>query len=164
MNNLIYNKNLILKGVSTMKNVIKITTIATAFLSLIISSNVEAQSNINKSREIQGKNKTGSLLRAQQSFHFETGKFTKSMTELGVSLLSQYYQANIPIIDANKAIIITTPKTNNLKSYTGGISYSNSNGTYSQIICESLSPTTKITNPILKGNTWSCGAGFTEIR
>jgi hypothetical protein len=162
MNNLIYNKNLILKGVLTMKNLIKITTISTAFLSLILTSNVEAQSNINKSREIEGKNNTGNLIRAQQAFHFEKQKFTKSMSELGITLPSQYYQVNIPIADANKAIIITTPKTNNLKSYTGGVS--SSNGNYSSILCESLSITTKITNPILKGNTWSCGTGFTEIR
>lgn len=145
-----------------MKNVIKITTISTAFLSLIVSTNVEAQSNINKSREIEGKNITGSLTRAQQAFHFERQKFTKSIAELGITSPSQYYQANIPIADTNKAIIITTPKTNNLKSYTGGVSYSN--GNYSLILCESLSPTTKITNPVLNGNKWSCGAGFVEIR
>lgn len=145
-----------------MKNLIKITTITTAFLSLTFSTNVSAQIDRSKTAETEGRNITGTLVRAEQSFHFERQKFTTSISELGIRFTPQSYRGNIIVADANKAIIITTPKTNNLKIYTGGISYSN--GVYSQIICESLSPTTQVTNPLLKGNQWSCGAGFVEIK
>lgn len=147
-----------------MKNSIRITTISATFLSLFLITNAQAQSNINRLRETEGKNITGTIVRAEQAYHFERQEFTNSIKKLGLSFPSQYYKPTFSMVTKNKIIIKTIPNMNTLKSYTGGISYSNSEGSYSMIICESISANTKINNPILTGNSWSCGSGFVEIQ
>ena len=98
---------------------------------------------IYQAREVEGKSDVGTLIRAEQAQHLETGKFV-SLNEselqadnpLGITIESKYYRI-LTVAENNQAYALAQAKgkfTNQLRNYWGGINYSNYQ--YANAICQ----------------------------
>ncbi len=143
---------------------------ALAFLLLLMGPKIQANlptepggdSQLTQARQSDAKNSVGALIRAQPLFHIEKQQFSNSIEDLGVTASSQYYEVEIPEVDSQKVIVKAFAKENGLRSYAGGVSFSNEDS-YKQITCETNRSTKDIATPILNGSTWTCGSDSSEV-
>jgi hypothetical protein len=113
-------------------------------------------------RPQEGINSVGTINRAQQAYHFETGNFAKDIPSLGLAIPSTYFNFAIDILENGKlAQIKATPKSSNVNSYIGGILFTEKTGLYESITCASEQPTKDISESIkLVDDKLACPTGF----
>lgn len=111
-------------------------------------------SPVNTARNAEGKTTIGAVLRAQQAYHIEYGKFTTSLEDLQLGITMNYF--TFAGLDANEAqtTFKAIAKEAGLNSYAGGVA--NVDSIFEVILCESSSPSQDITPPQFEGGTWSC--------
>jgi len=147
-------------------------------------------SQVGKARETEGKNAIGSVNRAQQSYHFEKGKFSpdlgntdlQTQNALGVIVpASKYYQFQVTANGATDLASMTAQgqdtnsaldngKAQGTRDYIGMIEF-DGQGSYGQIICQAdiggtSTATAAGTGVVNLGtNTGSgCSTGDTELK
>lgn len=123
---------------------------------------------VGKARESEGKNGVGTINRAQQAYHFERQTFANNVSvtspdnELGVVIKTDYYNNWTVGGNSTFANVTAAPRQatkDGVRTYSGAVAFSN--GTYSNIICQS----NKIgANASAPSNTTQCPSGFTSLR
>lgn len=143
---------------------------------------------VGKARETEGKNGIGSINRTQQTFHFERGRFSSSLSsaslaqtnELGIIVpLSKYYaftvttpSATTTLATANALTATGADDTANgqaqgIKEFAGSTVFAPASGAYGTVICTATvvgvavtAATADTTNPIAAGQ---CAGGTDAI-
>ncbi|MGK7917834.1 MAG: type IV pilin-like G/H family protein [Prochloraceae cyanobacterium] len=102
---------------------------------------------IYQAREVEAKYDVGTLIRAEQAQHWETGKFVsvneselQADNPLGITIESKYYRI-LTVAENNQAYALAQAKgksTNQLRNYWGGIKYINYQ--YANAICQTQKP------------------------
>ena len=150
-----------------------VVVIILGILAAVIFPNLLAQ--IGKGREVEGKNGVGLINRAQQAYHWETGKFVSSLSKkdrqnpnnaLNVVFDSKYYQLTVSSSDADyMARVSAQPidaQKNRTRNYQGGIAYGS--GQYAIVLCQSLTPDgtadAKVSGSATTSPTVSCTTGI----
>ncbi len=115
--------------------------------------------------EQEALNSVHSVNRAQQAQFFETSSFAKNKNDLesiSFFISETYYNYTINTLENGKvAQVLAIPKFNGLKSYIGGIFFTNSTGTFNSIACSSEKPSKHIPSSIqLIEEKLQCPAGF----
>lgn len=113
-----------------------------------------ASSPVNTARNAEGKTTLGAVLRSQQAYHLEYGKFTTSLEDLQLGITMSYF--TFEGLDANTAqtTFKAVAKEAGLNSYAGGVA--NVDSIFEVILCESSSPSQDIAPPTFEGGSWSC--------
>ncbi len=126
-------------------------------------------SQVGKARESELKTATGSVNRAQQSYHFERQLFaqgsdsTNGLDILGIKLNSKYL-TSLTLVgnNASSATVLSTntnATNDGTRGYSGRIDYAS--GTYAQILCQTNSVADSGTVPT---NVTTCAANTTILR
>ena len=78
-------------------------------------------SQANKAKQVEARNNTGTLNRAQQAFHLENSSFSSSIGALGVGIptVTVNYQYAITTDQTNGAITVAAAIADKLKAYVG---------------------------------------------
>ncbi|MGL6338979.1 MAG: type IV pilin-like G/H family protein, partial [Waterburya sp.] len=105
--------------------------------------------------------RTFSITSRMQEFYFmKTRNFTKNQSDLGNYFFTTYYDYQLDLLENGKlALLVATPKFDNLRSYIGGIFYFN--GSIESLGCISEQPTQDIPQSIkLVNSKFECPTGF----
>ena len=125
-------------------------------------------SQVGKARETELKNAVGSVNRTQQSYHFEKQAFAPELTNLGISIPTEYIDnptteglgMSVGTSSAALAPINSQAITQDgTRAYSGRIDYNN--GTYTQIVCQTAQPATAASIPT---DAETCAATDEEVR
>jgi len=125
-----------------------ITIVILGILALVSVPNLIAQTG--KSREVEAKLAINAIGRAQQAYFFENSSFADQISKLDITLTGKYYTFPDPVFftpilvkhDANPI----NATGNNIRSYQIAIFY-NSNQSYSNVLCQSDTPTSSAETP-----------------
>jgi type IV pilus assembly protein PilA len=112
-----------------------VVVIIIGVLAAIALPNLLAQ--VGKARESELKNTVGTVNRAQQAFHFERATFTGTISDLGVTVTTQYQQTPTLAATAASATVATAATgyaTNGTRAFSGRIE-SDTAGNYTLIVC-----------------------------
>lgn len=118
----------------------------------------------NKGKQAEAKQYVGSMLRAQQAYLLEKGKFSSSIEDLAIGIKPETINYRYKIVPqtGNKSVMITAQsKIASLKSYSGAVFTTKQGGAETTLtgICETDKPTT--TPPGIKF-TLANGVGAVE--
>lgn len=118
----------------------------------------------NKAKQAEAKLNVGAMLRAQQAYLLEKGKFSPSIEDLNIGIKpeTQNYRYKIVSQTGNKSVMISAQtKNSTLKSYSGAVFATKQGSTETTFtgICETDKPTT--TPPSIKF-TLTNGVGAVE--
>ncbi|WP_299486370.1 type IV pilin-like G/H family protein [Acaryochloris sp. IP29b_bin.137] len=127
-------------------------------------SPADAQTDlVNKARNTQAKVEIGTLLRGQQAYQLENGKFTTDLSALGVNIELESDNHIIVGIEAGETVVTmkATAKEQGLNSYAGGVSSVDS--VSERILCESNQPSQDIEPPTFEEGAWACGSDSQKV-
>lgn len=104
-------------------------------------------SSANKAKQAEAKQNVSAMVRAQQAYYLEKGRFSKSLEDLGVGIKPETVNYRYQIVpQAGTKSVMTTAqaKSSTLKSYTGAVFAIQKHGELLAIagICETTSATT----------------------
>jgi type II secretory pathway pseudopilin PulG len=141
-----------------------------------------------KSRNLEARNYTGALNRAQQAYFLENSSFTSSVADLGLGIPTQTKHFTYSIRRSGAVIFhYATPRwltareqrgiapfswdeqtQNSLKGYVGAVTMTRDAKTKdwltAAILCEAVQPgTSRPDDPVVQNGTFRCGHGTVEI-
>ncbi|KAI9130610.1 type IV pilin-like G/H family protein [Acaryochloris sp. CCMEE 5410] len=111
-------------------------------------------SPVNTARNAEGETTLGAVLRAQQAYYLEYGKFAASLEDLQIGITMNYFTFAGLEADTAQTTFKAVANEAGLNSYAGGVASVDSS--FEVILCESSSPSQDITPPQFEGGTWSC--------
>lgn len=114
-----------------------------------------ASSPVNTACNAEGETTLGAVLRSQQAYHLEYGKFTTSLDDLQLGITMNYFTFAGLDADAAQTTFKVVAKEAGLNSYAGGVA--NVDSIFEVILCESSSPSQDIAPPQFEEGSWSCG-------
>ncbi|MBW4526667.1 MAG: type IV pilin-like G/H family protein [Phormidium tanganyikae FI6-MK23] len=127
----------------------------------------------NKGKQSEAKQYVGTVLRTQQAFYMEKGRFATSLADMSqpvADTTANYdYSTTSPSATATHSLTLGTSKVTALRSY-GGTVILTTNGTTSEtnttgILCERNAPgTTAVVVGTVAGTALSCGASSTQVQ
>lgn len=127
----------------------------------------------NKGKQSEAKQYVGTVLRTQQSFYMEKGRFATSLADMSQpvadSTTNYDYSTTSPSSTATHSLSLGTSKVAALRSY-GGTVILTTNSTTSEtnttgIMCESNAPgTTAVAVGTVSGTTLDCGANSSKVQ
>ena len=154
-----------------------VVVIIIGVLAAVALPNLLAQ--VGKARETEGKTGVGTIVRAQQTYHFETQAFTNQFdndslsrigsNDLGISVTSQYFSFGTAATPAESYASAAAngfdANNDGVRSYSGGIRHDA--GNYAQVLCQTngITPTPATINvDVITGVTPDCGVGNKAIK
>ncbi|MDY6802574.1 MAG: type IV pilin-like G/H family protein [Cyanobacteriota bacterium] len=97
-----------------------------------------------EARQLEAKRYISSMNKGQQAYYIENSSFTDKIEELGLGIRNETesYRYQIKTFDDRWVVTTATPKFNDLKSYTGAVFVTLSQGDFitTSIVCESDKP------------------------
>ena len=150
-----------------------VVVIIIGVLAAVALPNLLAQ--VGKARETEGKTGVGTITRAQQTRHFETGNFEGVTDEnfaditknpLSITVDSEYFTFESTTTDAATTVTTdaasTDSATNGTRSFASLMNFTT--GNYDSILCQTDVPNDTAPNPAATTGDDACGEGATEIR
>lgn len=120
-----------------------------------------ASSPVNTARNAEGKTTLGAVLRSQQAYHLEYGKFTTSLEDLQLGIKMNYFTFAGVDADQTQTTFKAVAKEEGLNSYAGGVA--NVDSIFETILCENNQPSQNIEPPTFEGGAWSCGPDSQKV-
>lgn len=120
-----------------------------------------ASSPVNTARNAEGKTTLGAVLRSQQAYHLEYGKFTTNLEDLQLGIKMDHFTFEGVDADEAQTTFKAVAKQAGLNSYTGGVAIVDS--IFEVILCESSAPSQDIAPPKFEGGAWSCSPESQEV-
>jgi len=132
-------------------------------------SQASAVAQVNRGKQSEARTYVGTMIRGQQAFFLENGRFTSDLNalQLGIKSITENYSYST-ISSNEKKVVQSTglSRTEDLKSYTGLV-WTKTNGTETTTmsrLCESIQPTHETpSQPQISGDDVACPAGYVDL-